>query len=59
MYKATLETSQDGMTDVAVKSINPKCSKKEKEDFVKEMTTLASMLHPNIVYLHGLVLEGM
>ena len=58
VYKATLETSQGGRVEVAVKSANQHSTEKEKNDFMREMTTMARMLHPNIVYLHGLVLEG-
>ena len=58
VYKATLETPNGRGVEVAVKSINRHSTEKERKDFIMEMVAMTTMLHPNIVYLHGLVLEG-
>lgn len=56
VYKASLETTHSSIP-VAVKSVKYE-SDKEKEDFMKEMGVMSTILHPNIVRLYGLVLEG-
>lgn len=58
VYKATLETPNGRGVEVAVKTVSRRSSEKERNDFIKEMVAMTTMLHPNIVYLHGLVLEG-
>ena len=43
---------------VAVKGIKHE-TEKEKNDFIREMSIMSKILHPNIVRLYGLVLRGL
>ena len=43
---------------VAVKTIRRYTSEKETQDFMCEMSTMADMMHPNIIQLYGLITEG-
>ena len=58
VYKASLVRSGGAKCDVAVKPIKRYDSKKDTEDFLKEMSILSKLVHPNIVHLFGLVEQG-
>ena len=53
MFKKGVEPIQ-----IAVKTAKKSSSKKEKEEFMREMTIMSQMMHPNIVRLYGVVQEG-
>ena len=55
MYKAKLRTDSGGMVNVAIKTIKKYGSKKETRDFMREMTVMSKLMHPNIIRLHGVV----
>ena len=55
VYKANLKLGTE--VKVAVKTIRY-TSEKETRDFVREMSIMANMMHPNIIQLYGLVSEG-
>ena len=52
-----MEISDEESIQVAIKSVKYS-TQKEKKNFVKEMCVMFRMFHPNIVRLHGIVLEG-
>ena len=56
MYKANLKVGTE--VKVAIKTIRRYTSEKETQDFMREMSTMANMMHPNIIRLYGLVSEG-
>ena len=60
VYKAFLKTgtSPGECVKVAVKGIKHE-TEKEKNNFIREMSVMSKMLHPNIVRLYGLVLRGL
>ena len=43
---------------VAVKTAKKSSSSKEKAEFMREMTIMSQMMHPNIVRLYGVVQQG-
>ena len=55
VFKATLHKGTPGEVLVAIKTTKKNSSEKEKADFMKEMTIMSTLLHPNIVQLYGLV----
>ena len=57
MYRATFSTSDGEDVPVAVKTVKYDTDE-DKAAFIKEMKVMSRMLHPNIVRLFGLVLEG-
>ena len=56
VYKANLKVGTE--VKVAIKTIRRYTSEKETQDFMREMSTMANMMHPNIIRLYGLVSEG-
>ena len=56
--KASLVRSGGAKCDVAVKPIERYDSKKDEEDFLKEISIFSKPVHPNIVRLFGLVEQG-
>ena len=44
--------------EVAIKTIKLCDSDKEKENFIKEMNVMSTLLHPNIVCFFGLTKQG-
>lgn len=58
VYKAMLRTTSGGKVDVAVKTIKKYASKKETNDFLREMAVMSTLMHPNIIRLHGVVKDG-
>ena len=58
MYKAKLHKGSGISVAVAVKTIKKFKSEKETDDFLREMTVMSQMIHPNVVRLHGLVQQG-
>ena len=50
----------DGSADpiqVAVKTLNSKCSKSDRVKFLREAAIMGQFLHNNVVQLHGVVTE--
>ncbi|KAL5457377.1 hypothetical protein EMCRGX_G034628 [Ephydatia muelleri] len=58
VFRATLHKGTPGEVLVAVKTTKKNSSEKDKADFLKEMMVMSQILHPNIVRLYGLVVEG-
>eukprot|EP00731_Ephydatia_muelleri_P032043 Em0023g550a len=58
VFRATLHKGTPGEVLVAVKTTKKNSSEKDKADFLKEMTVMSTLLHPNIVRLYGLVNEN-
>eukprot|EP00731_Ephydatia_muelleri_P032022 Em0023g529a len=58
VFRATLHKGSPGEVLVAVKTTKKNSSEKDKADFLKEMMAMSQILHPNIVRLYGLVVEG-
>ena len=56
VYKANMKVGTE--VKVAVKTIRRYTSEKETQDFMREMSTMANMMHPNIIRLYGLVTKG-
>ena len=44
--------------DVAIKTIKKYDSKTETESFLKEMSVMSTLIHPNVVRFYGLVQKG-
>lgn len=44
---------------VAIKTTKKTTQDKDHQAFLKEMTTMSQLMHPNIVRLYGLVENGM
>ena len=57
VYRAMLKKGVEPI-QVAVKTAKKSSSSKEKEEFMREMTIMSQMMHPNIVRLYGVVQEG-
>ena len=55
MYKAVLRTDSGRKVDVAIKTIKRYGSKKVTRDFMREMTVMSKLMHPNVIRLHGVV----
>lgn len=58
VYKATLRNSDGRLVEVAIKTIRRYDSQKEMDDFMREMTVMSQLIHPNIIHLYGIVKEG-
>ncbi|KAL5457396.1 hypothetical protein EMCRGX_G034648 [Ephydatia muelleri] len=58
VFRATLHKGTPSEVLVAVKTTKKNSSEKDKADFLKEMTVMSTLLHPNIVRLYGLVNEN-
>lgn len=57
MYKALLQQGMEPVP-VAVKTTKKTSSELEMASFMREMTIMSGMMHPNIVRLYGLVHDG-
>ena len=57
VYKAVMKSVGGEEREVAIKMVKHE-SEKEKENFIKEMKIMSKLLHPNIIRLYGLVIEG-
>jgi serine/threonine-protein kinase ULK/ATG1 len=44
--------------EVAIKTIKKYDSQKETESFLKEMSVMSTLIHPNVVRFYGLVQKG-
>ena len=44
--------------DVAIKTIKKYDSKTETDSFLKEMSVMSTLIHPNVVRFYGLVQKG-
>ena len=58
MFKATLRTDSGRKVAVAIKTIRQYDSKKETDNFMREMAVMSKLMHPNIIRLHGVVRES-
>ena len=57
VYKALLQQGMEPVP-VAVKTTKKTSSELEMASFMREMTIMSGMMHPNIVRLYGLVHDG-
>ena len=57
VYKALLQQGVESVP-VAVKTTKKTSSESEMSSFMREMTIMSGMMHPNIVRLYGLVQDG-
>ena len=57
VFKASLKQGMESIL-VAVKTTKITSSETEKASFMREMTIMSEMMHPNIVRLYGLVQDG-
>ena len=57
VYKALLQQGVESVP-VAVKTTKKTSSESEMTSFMREMTIMSGMMHPNIVRLYGLVHDG-
>ncbi|KAL5457393.1 hypothetical protein EMCRGX_G034645 [Ephydatia muelleri] len=55
VFRATLHKGTPGEVLVAVKTTKKNSSEKDKADFLKEMTVMSTLLHPNIIRFYGAV----
>ena len=59
VYKGLLQYHKTcAEVEVAIKTIKMCGSKNEREDFLKEMNVMSTLLHPNIVRFFGLTKQG-
>ena len=58
VFRATLHKGTPGEVLVAVKTTKKNSSEKDKADFLKEMTVMSTLLHPNIIRFYGAVHKG-
>ena len=57
VYKGILKQGSES-TPVAIKMTKRTISEYHQQAFMKEMSIMSQMMHPNIVRLYGLVTEG-
>ena len=58
VYRATYIPEGGEAIDVAVKTIkSDQCNEAHKKEMLREFSVMASMIHPNIIHLHGVVIE--
>lgn len=58
VYKAKLVNHDGRVVDVAIKTIRQYTSGKVMDDFIREMTVMTQLIHPNIINLYGVVKES-
>ena len=58
MFKGVLQQRGAESMPVAVKMTKKTISEYLQQSFMKEMTIMSQMMHPNIVRLYGIVSEG-
>lgn len=46
------------VVDVALKSLNKECSEEDKVKFLQEAAIMAQFRHPNVILLHGVIIQG-
>ena len=58
VFRATYIPEGREAINVAVKTINrDRCSEGHKKEMLREFSVMASIIHPNIVQLYGVVIE--
>ena len=57
VFKALLRNDDGRVVEVAIKTIRRYDSQKEMDNFVREMTVMSRLIHPNIIHLYGIVKE--
>ena len=58
LYKKPGDAHIDAGIEVAIKTIKKYDSKTEMENFLKEMSVMSMLIHPNVVRFYGLVQKG-
>ena len=51
-------TTSNGVVDVAVKTLKEGSGEEDKVKFLREATIMGQFNHPNVVKLHGIVIES-
>lgn len=51
-------TTSNGVVDVAVKTLKEGSGEEDKVKFLREATIMGQFNHPNVVKLHGIVIEN-
>ena len=58
VYRATYIPKGGEAINVAIKTIkSDQCNEAHKKEMLQEFSVMASMIHPNIVQLYGVVIE--
>ena len=57
VFRASMQ-SGSGPISVAVKTAKKSTTSKDKEAFLREMTVMSQMVHPNIVQFYGVIRDG-
>ena len=58
LYKGIYRKPDGPEHVVAIKTLKQCESEKDRGDFLTEMKLMSNLIHPNIVYLFGLVQQG-
>lgn len=55
MFRGTMKTPGRGEVAVAIKTLKPGYSEKQRQDFLSEASIMGQFSHPNIIRLEGVV----
>lgn len=55
MFRGVMKTQGRGEVTVAIKTLKPGYSEKQRQDFLSEASIMGQFSHPNIIHLEGVV----